>query len=190
MPKPPKESADILQGVEILQTDSTLEFGVTSSARRRAAIKRAAFVFFSGVVILTALLLPDWFGRYDESDPSGGLLFIGAIIGIAALLAFALGASRWLREERWVLDLSEETLTHARRLKGRAWIEESIGLEDVDTILTDDHTRRLSFRIRATGQLVPMHDASTDEEFDALVTALSRMCARASPPLELQRESR
>lgn len=147
-------------------------FGETEAARRVAALKRAAFAFVAGATILTALLLPDWVGRYQEQDPTGGALFAGAIAGVAALVAGALGLSRWLRAEHWEIDPSAATITFVRKLKGRPPSRESVRFDEVAALEPDRDAGRLTMHLREQETEVPMLQGVTAEDLGAVVARI------------------
>jgi len=123
-----------MKSIRYETSGSTLTLCESSNARKIAALKRFGVASVGATVVLTALLIPDFFGRYKDADPTDGVLFIAATASISALLGFSLGLSRMLRAQRWVFDPDHRELRLEQTVMGKASGGEAVELSDVAEI--------------------------------------------------------
>lgn len=164
--------------------EGTLWFGEAERARKLQALKRAIFVTLAGTAGMLAFLIPDFFGTYRHTDPTGGWIFLASIFGIGLLIGVALGISRWVRKERWVLDATHKTLAFERRLLGRAPMVESVGFSEIEKLVWKES--ELVMRLTG-GEAVPLLKGGTREEQEQVVARIEAYVQRRRAALKIER---
>lgn len=134
------------------------EAAPTSAGRVAAALERFAFLVPVIVIGGGLFFLPDYFGRYREQEPVPGF-FLAALLGGAALIGLFASTLRYLREERWVIDVGEGLLVYETNRLFSAQVEQAgIELDRVERFRLET----ASFP-GATGLFVELDDGSITE---------------------------
>lgn len=174
------------------ETSGALAIGESARGRAIGALTRGLVVAAGASALLSIFLLPDFIGRYAEREPVAGLYAL-SLAGLAGLAGFALGLSRWLRRERWLLDARAGALVLERGLGRGEPMSEAIDLEHVSAI---EWARRPWFRastldaVMSDGHTIPLLSAPAfDASLDRVVDAVEEYCRRERVGLHVRARS-
>jgi len=146
-----------------------------------------AFVF--GALVLGLFLLPDYIVRYASSEPAAGL-FVGSLLGLAALFGCSLALARAGRAERWTLDPKGGALVVERANFGRRGVEEAIDLQYVEALSFVRRSAPLTSTLEVVfedGQTLSVLSApAVDGSWDVLAAALQKFVAARRMDLEIR----
>ena len=105
----------------IKEQNRRLSFELSRAGRVRTALFNTSWIFVAVFLVLSLLLVPDFWRDYSLLGSAYGQFFFNFIFGIAALIALIFGGMRALARQRWTFDTARRTLQY--------WAKTSFGRE-------------------------------------------------------------
>lgn len=119
--------------IDIKQSDQALVLRLSLWGRIRAGIERGVKILPWLLGIAVVFFIPDYIGQYADQEPVAGL-FWGTVAALAVLGSALWGVTRVFRQDVWIVDVSERTLSAEIRTLWTMFGEPGRGVVDLRNI--------------------------------------------------------